>query len=500
MLGKMRANIAIFFGICIFLSGPLFFLIACSPRILSQSVSISPNSGPIGTLFSIFSGEIDLSIIQEVKVGAVTALRVSSSNTSLTYFLMPGSTSGVVNVITSAGDVIATTSDFTVTPTGFPVNQEGSKAFGSGAVGAAYQGTAVAMSADGATALVGGYSDNSNIGAVWVFIKRNGIWVQQGAKLVGANVIGSSAQGISVSLSADGNTAAVGGVNDNSNTGAVWIFTRNNEVWSEQSKLVGEGYIGAPQQGPASLSADGNTLLVGGSADNFGVGAVWVFTRSNGVWSQQGVKLVATDYVGSSAQGGAVSLSADGNTAIVGGLNDNSSIGAAWVFTRKDGIWNQEGNKLSGSDANGAAFQGKSVSLSADGNTALIGGYEDDSYIGAAWVFVRNESVWSQKGGKLVGAGYIGTPLQGSSVSMSADGSTLLIGGTNDDSNLGATWVFTRNEGSWNQQGSKLVGSGWSGNPVVQGTSVSVSADGKTVIIGGPFDNSNAGAAWFFGP
>jgi len=102
-------------------------------------------------------------------------------------------------------------------------------------------------------------------------------------------------------------------------------------VWSEQAKLVGTGAIGDAGQGAAvSLSADGSTAIVGGPLQ----GAAWVYTRSGGVWSQQ-AKLVGTGVVGSYAdQGQSVSLSADGSTAIIGGPRDNGSIGAAWVFTQ----------------------------------------------------------------------------------------------------------------------------------------------------------------------
>jgi hypothetical protein len=73
----------------------------------------------------------------------------------------------------------------------------------------------------------------------------------------------------------------------------------------------------------------------------------------------------------------------------VGGNGDNSYIGAAWVYTRSGGVWTQQGNKLVGTGAIGAAYQGTSVALSADGNTAIVGGTIDNGGIGAAWVFVR---------------------------------------------------------------------------------------------------------------
>jgi hypothetical protein len=123
---------------------------------------------------------------------------------------------------------------------------------------------------------------------------------------------------------------------------------------------------------------------LGGNVDS-GTGAAWVYTRSGGVWTQQGSKLVGTGAVGGAGQGDSVALSADGNTAIVGGASDNSNTGAAWVYTRSNGVWSQQGNKLVGTGAVGNAGQGVSVALSGDGNTAIVGGQLDDSQ-GAAWV------------------------------------------------------------------------------------------------------------------
>jgi len=151
---------------------------------------------------------------------------------------------------------------------------------GSDAVGASYQGHHVALSADGNTAIVGGYRDNSNKGAAWIFTRSGGVWSQQGSKLVGTGAVGGAAQGTSVALSADGNMAIVGGMWDNSNKGAAWVFTRSDGVWTQQgSKLVGSGAVGASQQGRVALSADGTTAMVGGQTDNSSAGAVWVFVN-----------------------------------------------------------------------------------------------------------------------------------------------------------------------------------------------------------------------------
>jgi hypothetical protein len=120
-----------------------------------------------------------------------------------------------------------------------------------------------------------------------------------------------------------------------------------------------------------------------------------VFTRSGGVWTQQGERLVGTGAVAPAGQGWSVALSADGTTAIVGGYSDNRGTGAAWVFTRSGGVWTQQGEKLVGTGAVGAAWQGYSVGLSADGNTAIVGGTYDNDSVGAAWVFTReSQDLW----------------------------------------------------------------------------------------------------------
>jgi antibiotic biosynthesis monooxygenase (ABM) superfamily enzyme len=375
------------------------------------------------------------------------------------------------------------------------------KLIGSGAVGTARQGWSVALSADGNTAIVGGRFDNDFAGAAWVFVRAGGVWIQQGDKLVGEGAVGPAQQGLSVALSADGNTAIVGGPFDNTRAGATWIFTRSGGVWMQQAKLVGSGAVptsvlGVRQGLSVALSADGNTALVGGPFDNGFAGAGWVFVRSGGVWTQQGEKLVGTGAVGFASQGQSVSLSADGNTALVGGPD----AGAAWVYTRSGGVWTQQGEKLVGTGAAGSAAQGSSVALSADGNTAIVGGRLDNGTAGATWIFTRSGGVWTQQGGKLVGTGAAGDAQQGFSVALSADGNTAIVGGPGNLqlSGAGATWVFTRSGGVWTQQGQKLVGSGGS-LFAEQGTSVALSADGDTAIVGGSGDNGEAGAAWVFG-
>jgi hypothetical protein len=379
--------------------------------------------------------------------------------------------------------------------------QQGNKIFPDNNIGSTiYHGYSVALSSDGNTAIVGGIGDNANAGAAWVYTRSSGgTWTAE-AKLVGTGAIGSPSQGFSVALSADGNTALVGGIGDNTNAGAVWVFTRSGGVWTQQgNKLVGTGAVGNAQQGVSvSLSADGNTAIVGANRDNNFAGAVWVFTRSGNVWTQQGSKLVATNPIGAARFGISVDLSSDGNTAIIGGHTDNANAGAVWIFTRSGSTWTSQ-TKLNVSDAIGSARFGRSVSISADGNTAIIGGYADDAEKGAVWVFTQNSGTWTQQGNKLVGTGATGNAWQGFSVSLSADGNTAIVGGPDDNAYAGATWVFTRSGGVWSQSGNKLFGSDAIGS-ANQGVVVAIAPDGNTAIVGGMADNTNKGAAWVFVP
>jgi hypothetical protein len=114
------------------------------------------------------------------------------------------------------------------------------------------------------------------------------------------------------------------------------------------------------------------------------LGMVFLAHAAAAQFTQQGSKLVGTGAVGAARQGTSVAISADGTTAIIGGQRDDSGAGAAWVFTRSGGVWSQQESKLVGTGTVGNAYQHVSVAISADGNTAIVGGFGDDSNAGAA--------------------------------------------------------------------------------------------------------------------
>jgi hypothetical protein len=462
--------------------------------------SFTPTSGSIGTLITVTG--TNLESVSSAAVGGKTAIVVNKSATQAQLLLMPGTLGGTVTVTVTGNASASSTGSFNVVASVPPAVQQGGGLLGTGAVGDAQQGISVAVSADGNTAIVGGHRDNFNTGAVWIYTRIGSTWAQQGNKLVGTGIVNVAQQGYSVALSADGNTALVGGPADNNNFGAAWVFVRVGSTWAQQgAKLVGTGSVGNGNQGNSvSLSADGNTAIVGGPTDNGKVGAAWVFTRSGSTWAQQGSKLVGIGAVGNANQGYSVSVSADGNTTLLGGPEDNNRSGASWVFARTDSVWAQQGSKLVGTGASSRAALGNAVALSADGNTAIVGSPDDYSPTGsgAAWIYTRNRGLWTQQGSKLVGTG--GTLFrygviygdQGTSVALSADGNTAIVGGPEDGFSRGSVWIFARVGVTWAQQGIKRS---FTENGGV-GISVALSADGNTAIVGGQLANANKGAAW----
>ena len=140
---------------------------------------------------------------------------------------------------------------------------------GTGGTGITGQGVGCAISADGNNAVVGGHFDNSNQGAVWVYIRSGGIWSQQGGKLVGTGSTTNSFMGDGIALSADGNTFITGGGLDNGGTDAAWVFIRRAWVWVQQvSTLIGTARSGSTQAVSVAVSPEANRTLVGAFVDN----------------------------------------------------------------------------------------------------------------------------------------------------------------------------------------------------------------------------------------
>jgi hypothetical protein len=361
-------------------------------------------------------------------------------------------------------------------------------------------GLSVSVSADGNTALVGG--QHAPTAAAWVYARKGSSWVQQGPALVGSEEGAEECTSAAlecgareVALSADGHTALVAAPADHGLRGAAWVFVLTDSGWAQQgAKLVGSEEHGEGAFGRSvALSADGNTALIGGSGDAAHHGAAWVFARAGGTWSQQGPKLTGGEEVGEGLFGRSVALSADGSFALVGGPGDAGFVGAVWSFARTGSTWSPSGAKLRAEEEQGVGRFGGSVALSADGSTALVGARRDNAGAGAAWPYVRSGGAWVQQGAKLVGEPS-GASEVGSSVALSGAGDIALLGAPTDNRFLGSAWLFTHSAGGWARE-PRVTGASESGKAKF-GASAALSGDGATAMIGGPGDNGEVGAVW----
>lgn len=396
----------------------------------------------------------------------------------------------------------------------------------SAAIGGGELGGATAISADGSTAIAGAFDDASGTGAAYVFTRSGLSWTLQ-AKLTaptsGANrALGTNVEfGSQVALSADGNTALIGGFGDNSSAGAAWVFVRGASGWTVQQKLVaptsGADRELAPGQfgSRVALNATGTTALIAGVEDHAFVGAAWTYTRPSATataWSEQH-KLTAPTTgadreVGAGHFGSAVWLSPDGLNAVTGADGDNGGVGAAWVFGNASGTWAEQTKLVpptAGADAGvGTPAFGSAVSASDDASTALIGG-QSDSQRGAAWVFTRTTATaWTERE-KLVApssgsAAEVGQGFFGASAVLSADATTAVVGAPIDNSATGAAYTFVQSGNTWTLQG-KLPAPSPSDAEIGSGVfagSLALSRDAATLLVGGQSDNNLAGAVWSY--
>jgi len=339
-----------------------------------------------------------------------------------------------------------------------------------------------------------------------VFARSGALWTQQGPKLSeGAVSAEGDRFGESVALSEDGDTALIGAPGDEQAQGAAWVFTRSGSTWApagtqlSASEGSGPGHLGQS----VALSADGETALVGApdAAPDTRGGLAWVFTRSGSSWSSSEPLAGAQEH-GDARFGMSVALSADGATALIGGPLDDESRGAAWVFQRSGSSWTEQGSKLTGGGETSEGRFGGAVALSGNGQTALIGARNDNEDKGAAWVFARSGSSWSEQGPPLTGDGQ-GKEKFGRSVALSEEGNVALVGAPFDTDPHGVAWLYERSGASWS--GTKLKPETFATGGARFGSAVALSANGETALVGAPGDanrsgDADAGAVWVFGP
>jgi len=295
-------------------------------------------------------------------------------------------------------------------------------------------GYSVAMSSDGTYAVVGARYQNAN-GAAYVYIRSGTSWTQQ-AKLTASNAGTGDAFGWSVDISNDGTYIIVGAKDEDStasSSGSAYVFIRSGTSWSEQQKINGSGAIVNGYFGySASINSDGTYIAIGAYGDNnMDYGAVHVFSRSGTTWSEQ-QKIVASDQGVSDHLGVSVSISGAGDYVIAGAWGSEtggSNAGAAYIFSRSGTTWSQQ-QKIQSTDIGANDHFGWSSNISNDGNYVIVGAHYEGTgggEAGAAYIFNRDGTTWSQVR-KLQAADKATSDYFGNSVYLSTDASFAICG------------------------------------------------------------------------
>jgi len=373
-----------------------------------------------------------------------------------------------------------------------------------------------------------------------------------------------SADGNTLAVSAPYEDSAATGINGNqadnamANSGAVYVFTRSGSAWSQQA-YVKASNTGAAEEGDQfgysiALSGDGNTLVVGAIGEDSnatgingdqandsaqGAGAAYVFTRSGNSWSQQAY-VKAANAGANYLFGYSVAVSANGNTVAVGSFDEGGGSnvingpydrrlpgsGAVYVFNRNGTAWSQQAY-LKAKEQDRGDSMGCWIAISEDGNTVAAGALDEDTLVpginvvqsghsgrvdapddtsaGAAYVFVRNGTTWSQQAN--FKASNVGkTDWFGVRLNLSGDGNTMAVSAPNEDSaaqgingkqdddsadEAGAVYVFTRDGATWSPNQVYFKGSNTRKFDEF-GSAVALSRDGRTMAVGAHFESSGA--------
>ncbi len=361
-------------------------------------------------------------------------------------------------------------------------------------------GSSVALSTDGNIVAIGNpfnFSNTSDAGFVKVFQWSNDVWSQ-----IGNDILGEAPEdhfGTTVSISANGNTVAIGAPNNDgngTNAGHVRVYRLVNNVWMQMGTDLDGATLEELAGTSISLSSDGNRLAIG-APDNGENGTmagevrIFDFDDVQEEWIQKGDDINGvTQFIGF---GGAISLSSDGNRIAAGasGYNGNGfNSGLVQVYEFLNNQWTQIGSDIVGEEAYDAIGQyHSSISLSSDGNRMAIGAAFNDGNGQAAGhvrIFQLNNNDWEQIGEDIDGVA--ANDFLGWSVALSANGNKIAIGTPYNDGdgtyfNVGMVQLYEYTQNEWLQVGVDIYGDAEGG---ILGNAVAISSNGNKIATGAP--------------
>jgi hypothetical protein len=266
-------------------------------------------------------------------------------------------------------------------------------------------GNALAISDDGKTAIIGALAENNGrnpvTGGVYAFTQATSGWQRQ-QRITATDNDSFDSFGNAVAVSADGKTAVVGAYRDEDpngvEAGAAYVIQHTNTEWVQQTKLTAsDGNIRDLFGSAVGISADGRTVVVGAQRDESpnGVdgGSIYVFQQRESAWREQR-KLVAEDGNAGDQFGSAVAVSADGAVIVTGAYADEAPngefAGSAYTFSHRGFDWEQQ-RKLSAGDGDPFDAFGYAVAVAEYGKTIAIGARDEQrpngDRSGAVYVF-----------------------------------------------------------------------------------------------------------------
>ena len=352
---------------------------------------------------------------------------------------------------------------------------------------------------DGDTAFIGAHRDDDNVknsGSAYVFTRSDGQWSEQ-QKLTASD--GGKNDNFGQHIALDGDTAIIGADDFNDNiSGSAYIFIRHDGVWVEQQILK-------PSDGDANdrfgsdLTLDGDTAIIGAYTDvddEIRSGSAYIFTRTEGVWSQQ-QKLTASDAEDDDYFGRYMAL--DGDTVIISAYRDDDkgrTSGSAYIFTRgANGEWIEQQKLMASDGAKNDRF-GYRIALQDD--TAVIGAWGDNdsgNNSGSAYIFTRNSNGYWTEQQKLTASD--GSKKDNFGRQIAIDGDRVIIGAYRDDDKgdaSGSAYIFTRNNGEWSKQ-QKLIANDGAENGRF---GADLALDSGTAMVGSHRDQNSKGSVYIF--
>ena len=361
-------------------------------------------------------------------------------------------------------------------------------------------GSALAISGDKLTIAV---ADNTDYeiqdygGSVTIYIKNNTFWTKQ-SKISPLNLVSFDEFGTDIDLSYDGNVLVASSRGSNSYTGSVYVYVRVNDTWNLETEInASDGNTGDEFGYSLAMDTNGTKVVIGApNSDTAGYdrGAVYVFEKQGSNWVEVAKLSGSTENY--SYFGNTVDLSGDGNKIAIGAYGEGYC-GSVYIYDYNGTSWNLNA-KLYPSDSNCERFSQGALSLSEDGMYLVVGDSVYDAKStddGAAFVYNYNGTSWNFLD-KLYISDYVASNF-GYSVSISANGDTIIVSEPGHKGLNGAAYIYEKNGTQWDQK--LMISSNDGTHSGNFGDSLVISNDGSLILVGDLYfyDNTN-GAAYVF--